>query len=119
MHPQTFVATTRPDAALPFYRDVLGLPLVATTPFALVFDNGGIPLRVQIAPPFQPLPFTVLGWTVDDIVAAVARLGANGVTFARFDGLEQDAQGIWTAPDGARVAWFRDPDGNVLSLSQA
>jgi catechol 2,3-dioxygenase-like lactoylglutathione lyase family enzyme len=118
-HPiMAFVATTRPEQARAFYQGVLGLPLVEDTPFALVFQAGGTNLRVQKAGPFQPHPFTALGWQVPDIAAAVKELAGRGVTFARYDFIPQDELGIWTTPDGARVAWFKDPDGNTLSLTQ-
>jgi catechol 2,3-dioxygenase-like lactoylglutathione lyase family enzyme len=113
-----FVATSRADESLAFYRDVLGLRLVADEPFALVFDAHGVMLRIQKAEGHRPLPYTALGWKVPDIAAELAALRARGVTFERFPGLPQDAQGIWSAPSGARIAWFKDPDGNVLSLAQ-
>ncbi len=110
-----FLGTADPDAATVFYRDTLGLCFVADTPFAAVFDIGGTELRIQNVPSVTPTPQTALGWAVDQIEAAVSGLAARGVNFERFDGLAQDALGIWTAPGGARVAWFRDPDGNLLS----
>lgn len=113
-----FTATTRPGEALAFYRDVLGLTLVEDTPFAIVLEGGGTMLRVQKAPAHTPAPHTALGWRVEDLAATMAGLRARGVVFARFDGIPQDADGVWTTPDGARIAWFRDPDGNLLSLTQ-
>lgn len=112
-----FVATARPEGALAFYRDTLGLTLVEDTPFALVFDAAGTQLRVQKVEAVMALPYTALGWFVANIEQAVETLGARGVVFERFDGMGQDTQGIWTAPGGARIAWFRDPDGNLLSLA--
>jgi catechol 2,3-dioxygenase-like lactoylglutathione lyase family enzyme len=118
-HPiMAFVATTRPEQARAFYQGVLGLPLVEDTPFALVFQAGGTSLRVQKAGPFQPHPFTALGWQVPDIARAVEELTGRGVSFTRYDVIPQDELGVWTTPDGARVAWFKDPDGNTLSLTQ-
>jgi catechol 2,3-dioxygenase-like lactoylglutathione lyase family enzyme len=118
-HPiMAFVATTRPDEARAFYEKTLGLRLLEDTPFALVFEVPGTTLRVQKAGPFQPHPFTALGWQVPDIQAAVRELGGRGVKFSRFDFIPQDEQGVWTTPDGAMVAWFKDPDGNTLSLTQ-
>lgn len=114
-----FLASTDPDAAVGFYRDALGLTLVEDSPFALVFESGGTTLRIQKVGEFSPQPFTALGWAVDDIVAAVRELGARGIAMDRFPGVPQDDDAIWTTPDGARVAWFHDPDGNVLSLTQA
>ena len=115
--PVTFVATADGDAARAFYEGVLGLTFVEDQGFALVFDLAGTPLRVTRVESFTPLPFTVLGWQPADIDASVRALTEGGVTFERFDGLEQDDLGIWSAPGGTRVAWFRDPDGNTLSLS--
>ena len=114
-----FVATTEPARARGFYENVLGLRLVAGEPFALVFDANGTTLRVQKVQELTPARHTVLGWMVPDIIGAVTELAREGVTFERFEGLAQDDLGIWTAPSGAKVAWFRDPDGNTLSLTQS
>jgi|SRR3954469_10173509 catechol 2,3-dioxygenase-like lactoylglutathione lyase family enzyme len=114
----SFVSTAHPEKALAFYQGPLGLHLVADEPFALVFDVAGSMLRVTKAPPFTPHPFTVLGFQVDDIAHECERLIARGVTFERYPQFQQDALGIWTAPGGARIAWFKDPDGNVLSLTE-
>jgi catechol 2,3-dioxygenase-like lactoylglutathione lyase family enzyme len=116
--PIAFVATTDPDRALAFYRDVLGLALVADEPFALVFDLAGTTLRIAKVEHLVPQPHTVLGWVVEDVAAAVAGLRAGGVEPVRYPGMEQDGEGIWRAPGGALLAWFRDPDGNTLSLTQ-
>jgi catechol 2,3-dioxygenase-like lactoylglutathione lyase family enzyme len=113
-----FIATTDGDRAKAFYTDVLGLRLVSDDPFAIVFDAHGTMLRVQKAPHHRPLPHTALGWRVAAIADVVAKLTGKGVAFSRFDGMDQDAAGIWTAPGGAKIAWFKDPDGNVLSLTQ-
>jgi catechol 2,3-dioxygenase-like lactoylglutathione lyase family enzyme len=113
-----FVATAKPPEALRFYRDVLGLRLIEDTPFAQVFDANGVMLLVTPVPDHKPVGHTVLGWKVADIEARVAALDARGVFFARFPSLTQDARGIWTTPDGNKVAWFKDPDGNLLSLTQ-
>ena len=113
-----FVATALPDRARHFYVETLGLPLLADEPFALVFDANGVMLRVQKVAALAPAPHTVLGWNVPDVRAAVEVLAAKGVVFERFDGMPQDAFGIWTSPGGASVAWFKDPDGNLLSLTQ-
>ena len=115
----TFVATCDPDRAKKFYRDTLGLPLVCEElPFALVFDVNGIMLRVTIVEKLSPALFTVLGWQVPDIAIAVTALEEAGVHFERYPGMPQNELGIWTSPGGAKVAWFKDPDGNTLSLSQ-
>lgn len=113
-----FIATAQPARAAAFYRDTLGLREVSEDDFALVFDANGIELRVQKVERLTPQPFTAIGWQVGDIAAVVGALGAKGVRFERYPGLAQDAQGIWAAPSGARVAWFHDPDGNLLSVSQ-
>lgn len=105
--------------AKPFYTDVLGFPLIADDGFATVVDLNGIALRITEIPDHKPGPHTVIGWEVPDIAAAIAALNAKGVSMAIYEGFGQDAQGVWTSPDGkARVAWFFDPDGNNLSLTQ-
>lgn len=114
-----FVGVCDPDRAKRFYRDTLGLRLVSEElPFALVFDVQGTMLRVTVVPEVKPAKFTVLGWKVPDIQAAVSSLDKEGVEFQRYAGLQQDGLGIWTSPSGARVAWFHDPDGNILSVTQ-
>lgn len=114
-----FVPICDVSSAMSFYADTLGLKLVRDEqPFSLVFDANGIMLRLAITHEVRPAPWTVLGWDVPDIRAAVCALGSAGVHFERYAPLEQDEYGIWTSPGGARVAWFKDPDGNVLSLSQ-
>jgi catechol 2,3-dioxygenase-like lactoylglutathione lyase family enzyme len=104
-------------AARAFYEGTLGLRVVADTPFALVLDAGGTMLRVTPVPGLGPRPFTIAGWNVPDIDAAVRALAGRGVQFARYDGITQDELGVWTTPGGDRVAWFKDPDGNTLSLT--
>jgi catechol 2,3-dioxygenase-like lactoylglutathione lyase family enzyme len=113
-----FVSTTDADRARAFYRDTLGLRLADESPFALVFDSAGTMLRVTAADRVDPAPYTVLGWAVADIDVQVDALRARGVEFIHYDGLEQDARGVWRSPSGGQIAWFRDPDGNVLSLTQ-
>ena len=114
-----FVAARDLNVSARFYGDVLGLELVESTPFAKVFDAGGTTLRVTRTDAPAAAGYTVLGWKVPDIEAAIGALRARGVEFRRFEGLEQDAHGAWTAPGGSRIAWFADPDGNTLSLQQA
>ncbi len=113
-----FVPTSDFDAARPFFRDVLGLKLVAEDPFAITFDANGTTLRVPQTPEFTPQPFTILGWWVDDIGATADALAAAGVPLERYDQLEHDEQGLWSPP-GARVkvGWFKDPAGNTLSVT--
>ena len=113
-----FVSTTNADHARAFYRDKLGLRLVSEDNFALVFDSGGSPLRVAIAKEVKPAQYTVLGWDVKDLRATVLELKKAGITFEIFGFFKQDDLGIWTAPNGDQVAWFKDPDGNTLGISQ-
>jgi catechol 2,3-dioxygenase-like lactoylglutathione lyase family enzyme len=117
--PVTFIITCDRKIAEPFYGETLGLPLLVDDGFAAVFDLAGVPLRVTEVPGHTPSAHPVLGWQVADIVATVTELGARGVIFTIYDGMGQDELGIWTAPDGkAKVAFFNDPDGNGLSLTQ-
>jgi catechol 2,3-dioxygenase-like lactoylglutathione lyase family enzyme len=113
-----FVATTDADRAKAFYADVLGLKLQADEPFALVFDANGTMLRIARVQSFNPAPFTVLGWIVPEIARSIESLAAKGVPAERFSGFPQDDLGVCTFPDGTKVAWFKDPDGNLLSLTQ-
>ena len=117
--PTAFLATTNADRARAFYEDVLGLSLYADEHFALVYQLDGVELRLSKVPAFTPLPFTVFDWQVRDIHEARQALANKGVSFLHFDGMDQDEHGIWSSPDGAAlIVWFKDPDGNVLSLSQ-
>ena len=106
------------DRSQSFYVDVLGLTLASHDSFACVVRSGDVTLRVTAVGAFTPQPFTLLGWEVDQIDLHVARLTALGVRFNRYDGLVQDENGVWEAPGGDRVAWFLDPDGNTLSLTE-
>ena len=112
-----FVPTKDAEKARAFYVDVLGLRFIKDDGFAIVLDANGIMVRVARAQ-FTPAQFTILGWQVKNIEKTVAGLQEKGVHFERFGFFEQDALGIWTAPTGDKVAWFKDPDGNVLSVSQ-
>ena len=112
-----FVPCTDRARARAFYEDTLGMALRKDDGFALVFGVGDRMLRVVGVGEFTPQPFTVLGWDVPDITVAVAELTAKGVEFLRYAHFEQDADGVWLAPSGDKVAWFHDPDGNVLSVS--
>ncbi len=113
-----FVSTTNADRARAFYRDVLGLRLVLEDQFALGFESNGAPLRVALAKEVTPAPYTVLAWDVKDIRATVTELKQAGVTFEIYGFFKQDELGIWTAPGGTQVAWFKDPEGNVLGVAQ-
>jgi catechol 2,3-dioxygenase-like lactoylglutathione lyase family enzyme len=113
-----FAATTYPERAKIFYRDKLGLTLIEESEYALVFRAGTTMIRVQRVGDFQPHPFTALGWDVPDIRATVAAVAARGIELMRVPFIEQDDAGIWWTPNGDGVAWFKDPDGNTLSLTQ-
>ena len=114
-----FAPTRDADKARQFYEGVLGLRVLSQDGFALALDANGIMLRVTIVPAgFKPQQFTILGWEVPDIAKAVSALKKQGVQFERYGLPTQDAEGIWTAPGGAKVAWFKDPDANILSLTQ-
>lgn len=112
------IVTTQPEKAREFYEQRLGLTLVEDEQFALVFDVNGIMLRITKLETLSPAPFTVLGFDVSDISSEITRLTDNGIIFEQFEGLEQDLRGICTFSDGTQVAWFRDPDGNMLSLTE-
>jgi catechol 2,3-dioxygenase-like lactoylglutathione lyase family enzyme len=114
----TFLLTKNPEAAAAFYRDKLGHAFRRDDGFALVFDMNGTMLRIGKVKDFTPAQNTVLGWEAEDIGTAVREMEEKGVEFERYPNMGQDAQGIATFPNGDRVAWFKDPDGNVLSLSQ-
>lgn len=119
-----FAPTTNYERAKSFYVDVLGLRFVSQDQFALVVDSNGIKVRISKVPGFTPQRFTILGWEVSDIAETVSQLEAKGVTFENFALPGQDERGIWTAPavdnstGSAKVAWFKDPDGNTLSVTQ-
>jgi catechol 2,3-dioxygenase-like lactoylglutathione lyase family enzyme len=113
-----FVPAADIDRARRFYSETLGLALVDESPAACVFDANGTMLRVTPVEGMTPAPFTVVGWAVADIGGMVQQLTAGGVVFQRFDGMEQDELGVWKAPSGDLIAWFTDPSGNTLSLTQ-
>src|SRR5580692_1631777 len=114
-----FISIVAVPRAKEFYRDPLRLTLLSEEPpFALVFDAHGIMLRLGMAKELPPAHGTVLGWNVPDIAAAVKELTEAGVHFERYPPMKQDELGIWSAPGGAKVAWFKDPDGNILSISE-
>lgn len=114
-----FVHVSDRARALAFYRDMLGLPLLSSDPFGDFLQLDDALLRMTVIPDYEAHPHPVLGWNVADVRATAAMLVASGVTLAIYDGIGQDEDGIWTAPDGqTKVAWFLDPDGNVLSLAE-
>jgi catechol 2,3-dioxygenase-like lactoylglutathione lyase family enzyme len=115
---QTIVWTSDKTRAAGFYGGVLGLTLKGESHGALVYDVGGGELRVSPVPTTAPSPHTVLGFAVADAETVASALADKGVTFERFSGFRHDARGIWRAPDGSRVVWLRDPDGNLLSVVQ-
>ena len=118
MKPISFIATTDPAATNKFYGTIIGLDLVEESPYALAFQDGDHMLRIQIVPDLPPATFTSHGWEVEDIEAGIQRLTSKGVAFEQFENLQQDALGVWTTPDGNKIAWFKDPSGNILSLTQ-
>ena len=116
--PILFLATAQPQETLAFYRDILGFALIEDSPFAMVFSDNGHMLRIQPVAEHVPAGYTVHGWDVADIAAQIEVLAAKGVTFSVFSGLAQAGNGVWVSPDGHQVAWFSDPAGNILSLTQ-
>jgi len=115
--PGAFLCTRDRATAKEFYGGTLGFFMTYEDEYALVFDLNGTALRISPLKNFTPQPFTVLGWQVDDVPATVKALTQAGVAFARFDGLEQDGLGMWSPGGDIKVAWFKDPDGNLLSVS--
>src|SRR6266513_1174130 len=113
-----FAATTELSRARAFYEQCLGLRVTEQNDFACVFDANGTMLRVTAVPEVCQAAYTVLGWRVTDIDATVRGLAAKGVVFNRYETMDQDENGVWATPGGDRVAWFTDPDGNTLSLTQ-
>jgi len=115
---KAFVPTVMPGKAKSFYSEILGLKLLSEDNYALEFEANGILLRVIIVPELKPQAFTVLGWNVDDISSIIKSLNKKGVVCGKYDFLTQDSLGIWVSPGGSKVAWFKDPDGNILSLTE-
>jgi catechol 2,3-dioxygenase-like lactoylglutathione lyase family enzyme len=115
---KAFVPTVVPDKARTFYKDILGLELLSEDNYALEFESNGILLRVIIVPELKPQEFTVLGWNVPDIRSTIKSLNLKGIFCEKYKFLEQDNLGVWESPGGSKVAWFKDPDGNVLSLTE-
>ncbi|HYF23080.1 MAG TPA: VOC family protein [Caulobacteraceae bacterium] len=118
--PVVFINVSDRERALAFYRDRLGLRIRSSDPFGDFLEFSGALLRMTALPDYKPAGHPVLGWNVTDVHAAVRALRERGVEFIVYEGFGQDELGVWTAPDGAaRLAWFADPDGNLLTLSQA
>ena len=113
-----FLATANAPESRVFFEKTIGLEFIEETDFALVFSVCNGLLRIQKVQQLSPAPYTSMGWQVDDIESVAAVLADRGVVFDRYDGLAQSASGIWTSPLGAKIAWFKDPDGNTLSLTQ-
>jgi catechol 2,3-dioxygenase-like lactoylglutathione lyase family enzyme len=113
-----FVGVSDLGRARQFYGETLGLPVTGESPFAVDVDANGTMLRLTAVEQPAAAPYTVLGWSVGDIASVIDQLAARGVRFTRYEGFEQDKRGIWTAPGGAKIAWFLDPDGNNLSLTE-
>ncbi len=117
-HPICFLASVDFGRAREFYEQKLGLTFISADDFALVFDSNGTMLRIQKVGRLDPAERTVLGWSVAAITEEVKHLSRRGIVFARYPGIDQDQDAIWTSPGGSRVAWFKDPDGNLLSLTE-
>ena len=115
---KAFVPTMNPAKAKLFYSNVLGLKFLSEDNYALEFEANGVLLRVIVVQDLKPQEFTVLGWNVPDIFATIQSLNAKGVFCEQYKFLDQDKLGIWKSPGGSKVAWFKDPDGNILSLTE-
>lgn len=115
---KAFVPTLDPEKAKEFYTDILGLKLLSADKYGIEFDANGTLLRINTVREYTPHPFTVLGWNVDDISATIQALNKKGVHCEKYSFLEQDEMGVWLSPGASKVAWFKDPDGNLLSLTE-
>ena len=115
---KAFVPTVRPGEAKSFYNDILGLKLLSEDNYALEFEANGTLLRVILVQDLKPQVFTVLGWNVTDIISVIKSLNEKGIVCEKYPFLKQDDSGVWISPGGSKVAWFKDPDGNVLSLTE-
>ena len=113
-----FMPTKNLTQARAFYGTMLGLPMEGESPVAVTFDANGTTLRCVLVERFTPFPFTIVGWTVQDIAATVTELTARGIAFERFEGIKLDHLSVWRSPGGAQLAWFKDPFGNMISLTQ-
>lgn len=115
---KAFVPTVKPKEAKQFYSEILGFELLSEDNYALEFEANDILLRITIVPELRPHPFTILGWNVGDIEAIIRQLNEKGIICEQYPNMKQDDLGVWLSPGGSKVAWFKDPDGNVLSLTQ-
>jgi|ERR1035437_1626415 catechol 2,3-dioxygenase-like lactoylglutathione lyase family enzyme len=115
---KAFIPTIDPDRARRFYVNLLGFNLLTEDYYGMELETNGSLLRISTVQQFIPHPFTVLGWDVDDLPSIMTSLIRRGVVFERYNIIDQDSRGIWTAPNGTKVAWFKDPDGNLLSLTE-
>ena len=115
---KAFIPTLNPDKAKSFYKDILGLKLLSEDNYALEFEANGTLLRVTTVQELKPQEFTVLGWDVADIASTIKSLNEKGIVCEKYKFLEQDNLGVWTSPGGTKVAWFKDLDGNILSLTE-
>ena len=113
-----FVATADVTKARPFYEDILGLKVRDADAYGINFGTNSNYLRMSVIPDFKAAPYAVLSWVTEDIYKMITALTAKGVLFDHFPGLGQDKSGVWSAPGGTKVAWFKDPDQNILSLTQ-
>jgi len=113
-----FIPTSNLTQAKAFYGTMLGLLMEGESPVAVTFDANGTTLRCVLVERFTPFPFTIVGWTVQDIASTVTELTARGIAFERFEGIQLDALSVWRSPGGAQLAWFKDPFGNMISLTQ-
>lgn len=113
-----FLPTINPEASKRYYTEVLGLNLISEDNYSLVFEQEDMLLRITVVQEFTPQPFTVFGFKIEDIIYQVKALTDKGILFERYGHFDQDEHGIWTAPSQAKIAWFKDPDGNLLSLTE-
>jgi catechol 2,3-dioxygenase-like lactoylglutathione lyase family enzyme len=115
---KAFIPTINLSKAKSFYQDILGLELLSEDQYALEFNANGVLLRVTVVQELKPQVFTVLGWNVENISSIIRSLNNKEIYCEQYEFLQQDDLGIWIAPGGAKVAWFKDPDGNILSLTE-
>jgi catechol 2,3-dioxygenase-like lactoylglutathione lyase family enzyme len=118
MIPVSFLAASNPNVSISFYQNILGLEFIQNNGFSLIFKLNDHEIRIQLVEKFQPHNFTAFGFKVENIENKIRELMAKGITFEQYDFIQQDELKIWQTEDGAKIAWFKDPDGNILSLSQ-